>query len=320
MLFRLADNWLQRRLRPEGGPVVLEGNRIYIMPDANGLLCGLVLLALLVGSLNFSLSLGFVLTFLLVGVFLVSLLHTWRTLRGVRVSFGNAQPVFAGGQARFLVGLEDLDGRERRVVGVEPADGATPPAFADVPAHRMVRLPLLVPAAHRGWLSPGRTRLFTRYPLGVVVAWCYVEPRVRCLVYPAPESNHPPLPIHAAGLGEGKLMGEEGDDFAGLRPYRQGDSLRHVHWKAAARQEGLPVKQFAGQARAELWLEWGMLAGMGVEERLSRLCRWVLDAQRAGVRYGLRLPGTVIPPDHGDEHRHRCLEALALFPPGGAGS
>jgi uncharacterized protein (DUF58 family) len=50
-----------------------------------------------------------------------------------------------------------------------------------------------------------------------------------------------------------------------------------------------------------------------VESRLSILCRWALQAEQRGQQYGLRLPGTAIPPGRGEAHRTRCLEALALF-------
>ena len=43
------------------------------------------------------------------------------------------------------------------------------------------------------------------------------------------------------------------------------------------------------------------------------LCHWVLQADRFGQSYGLRVPGNTIVPARGDAHRTRCLEALALF-------
>ena len=46
--------------------------------------------------------------------------------------------------------------------------------------------------------------------------------------------------------------------------------------------------------------------------RLSRLAAWVLQAEKLGENYGLRLPGQEIPPGTGEAHKRRCLEALAL--------
>ena len=50
-----------------------------------------------------------------------------------------------------------------------------------------------------------------------------------------------------------------------------------------------------------------------LEQRLSRLCGWVLEAERSGANYGLRLPGTEIAPGRGELHRAACLQALALY-------
>ena len=81
-----------------------------------------------------------------------------------------------------------------------------------------------------------------------------------------------------------------------------------------ARDDSLLTKQFSGRAASELWLDWTMTPpGAGVEARLQRLSRWIIDAHAAGLAFGLRLPGVTHPPASGDAQRERCLEALALF-------
>ena len=75
---------------------------------------------------------------------------------------------------------------------------------------------------------------------------------------------------------------------------------------------GIPLKLFAGASVADLALRWDDTAGP-TEERLSQLCRWVLDADSRGYRYALSLPGLEIPGDSGEAQRAHCLEALALF-------
>ena len=131
---------------------------------------------------------------------------------------------------------------------------------------------------------------------------------------PRPEPGQIPLPAPCAGDTTGLVSGRGQDDFSGLRPYQRGDSLRHVAWKAAARAEPLMTKQFTGLAAGELWLEWdAMPADFGLEARLSRLTRWVLEASHGGHAYGLRLPSMVIAVGSGPAHQSRCLTALALF-------
>jgi uncharacterized protein (DUF58 family) len=79
------------------------------------------------------------------------------------------------------------------------------------------------------------------------------------------------------------------------------------------------TKLFSGRADTELWLDWRATpTTLGIEGRLSRLTRWVIDAHAASISFGLRLPGIELPPAPGDAQRERCLEALATFNEGRA--
>ena len=102
-----------------------------------------------------------------------------------------------------------------------------------------------------------------------------------------------------------------------MRAYRRGDPLKLVVWKKAAKSLGTGtddlVSRDAQQAqRHELWLDMNLATLQNPEARISRLTAWVLQADRLGVDYGLRVAGTEIAPDTGPAHRRRCLEALAL--------
>ncbi len=311
LLNLLIRNSAFRRRGPETGPVTLHRKRIFIVPTRHGLLFGLVLLLMLASSINYGLSLGFAMTFLLTGLGLVSILHTHRNLSGLTVRPGRTDPVFAGQRARFSVHLENRARLDRLAIGLARADGEE--AFCDVPAGCGAGLAVGVPAGRRGLLKAGRFSLFTRFPLGLFRAWSNLELDMSCLVYPRPEAGRVALPGLRAGQGQGAEHGAGSEDFSALRPYRHGDSPRHIAWKALAREHGVLTKQFSGAARGELWLDWDSLAGMETERRLSRLCRWVLEAHAAGASFGLRLPGRVVPPGHGEVQRRRCLEALALY-------
>jgi uncharacterized protein (DUF58 family) len=157
--------------------------------------------------------------------------------------------------------------------------------------------------------------LQTRFPLGLFRAWTYLEPAVECIVFPRPETPPVPLPLPSAEPGEGAATALGNEDFSGLRAYHVGDSPRRIAWKAAAQDRGLLSKVFAGQADSELWLDWNLLPqALATEQRIARLTRWVLDADAAGLAYGLRLPAETIAPGAGAAQRNQCLEALALVP------
>lgn len=308
---RLA-NWLYGFTPPEVGTVVLVHRRVYIVPTRLGWLFALTLLVLLIGSINYALSLGFALTFLLAGMGLAGMVHTARNLARMAVSVGRAEPVFVGEAAQFRIYLEARGAFDRPAILARHVRSRSQ-LVVDVPVGGMAEVVLAVPAERRGWLPLGRVMLETRFPLGTFRAWSYVEPDARCLVYPRPERS--PLPAASAESASGGMRSPVpgNDDYAGLRAYQLSDSPRHVAWKAVARSEDMLTKQFSGEAAAELWLDWNRLpGGLGVEQRLSRLAGWVLAADRGGQPYGLRLPGTQVGPGRGDRHRAACLQALAL--------
>lgn len=305
---------------PVDAPLRLDRRRIYILPTRAGLGFALLLLFMLIGAINYNNSLAYLLTFLLTSVSVVAILHTYRGLPGLRLSLGPPPAVFAGEPVQVPVFVDNTAGPARYALVFAFPGGA--PVRADLGADQITRIDLSWPSLHRGRHRIGRFTVSTRFPLSLFRAWSPVELYGDVLVYPRPA---PATPLPALGRYQPDLSGDQGagaDDFAGFRPYHPGDSLRHVHWKAFARGQELLTKRFGGDRAESLWLDWAATRG-DTETRLSVLCRWVLEAERVGLHYGLRLPGPAlageaasgsgIEPAHGPAHRHRCLSELALY-------
>lgn len=296
---------------PEHGPIRLTQRRVYILPTGYGVAFATALLLMLIGSINYTLALGYVLTFSLSGMALVSMLHTYRNLAGIVIHAGRVEPVFAGEPALFDLHCENPSATDRFSITATCGDTAT---TFDAPAGRTTVIRLAVPAMQRGELVLGRVTLEGRYPLGIFRVWSYVQPDMRTLVYPRPARS--PLPPFAAKpeTGDAASIGAGVDDFAGFRAYQPGDSPRHVAWKHAERGGPLLAKSFSGTGAGELWLDWSELPrALDVESRLSRLTGWVVAADAGGCAYGLRLPGKELPIGQGSAHRANCLAQLALF-------
>lgn len=307
---RLNKLFARRRV-PRGQTITLERRHIYALPTRYGFLFAIMLFVMLLGSTNYNNSLGFMLTFLLASLVLISILYTYRNIARLELTAGRCVPAYAGGHARFVVHVHDHEQVQRHALWIAPKRGTA--VTLDVTPGTSETGELSLPAPRRGHLALPRLTVSTTFPLGLVRAWSYVELDMDCLVYPQPASNGP-LP-HARRQGLGERSGSEpgSDDFLGFRAYQSGDSLRHVHWKALARELPLLTKQFAASESPELWLEWTALPSLDSEARLRVLCRAVIEVERLGRRYGLRMPGVTIAPGLGDAHRQACLEALALY-------
>lgn len=310
-LRRRVRSWARQRQGDDPDPVTLHRGRIYILPSRQGLVFIAMLLVMLIGSMNYNNSLALALTFLLGSLLLISMHHCHRNLAGVQIRFAGAEPVFAGQTARFRLRICNDSASCR--FGIRLATDVQASRAVDVaPASNEV-LELNLPTVSRGTLKLDRFGISTSYPFALFKVWAWLHMPLATVVYPRPAAAGLPPPPVQTDTG-GALDSHDGDnDFAGLRAFRPGDKPRHVAWKAYARDEELKVKQYAGTDVATHWFDWNAVHEADPERRLSQLTRWVIDAQRRGDAYGLRLPDETIDPDLGRAHRRRCLTALALF-------
>ncbi len=308
-------NWKNflRTARANNTPTVLSRRHIYILPTRYGWLFAVVLIGMLVGSINYTLSLGFALTFLLVGMGgIMAMLHTWRNLAYLSLDKRRVEPVFAGEEAVFGIVVIEPKNRARYAIAAHFDD--ITPVYADIAASGQATLKLKLPTKKRGWLHASRITFFTEFPLSLFHTWSYVELDCRCLVYPHPAPAGLAVPNASDEGATGTIGTSSGDDdFVGHRNYRFGDSPKRVDWKASSREQGLLTKNFQGEAQSSLWFDWALTPGTDTEQRLSQLTRWVVDAHSGRKSYGLRLPQQEIAQNTGEAHYHHCLQTLALM-------
>ncbi len=315
--FRIRERfrrWWQARL-PLSDTLVLHQRNTYIVPSRAGLLLGATLTVLLIASVNYQLNLGYLLTFLLAGCAAVGMHVTHGTLRGLRLNLAPPEPQFAGGSATLAISLTNDRASVRYGIGLAVLDMVSDDrwVWCDVPAQGSTVVQVAFRPERRGLHPVPPLTAETRFPLGTFRVWTIWRPAARVLVYPAPEASPPPLPppLALGGTAATQPMVAAGE-FDGVRAYRHGDPLRSVVWKKAAKTDEL-VSRDSGQARRhELWLDLAQAGGADLERRLSRLAAWVLQADKLGLDYGLRLSGQAIAPANGPAHRRHCLEALAL--------
>jgi uncharacterized protein (DUF58 family) len=310
--------WWETRL-PRTDTLTLTQRNVYILPTRAGIMFCLTLLVLLLASVNYQLSLGYALTFLLAGSGIVSMHQTHAMLRGLTLHLRTPQPVFAGDSALLDIALTSPDDKARFGLGLRvQSTPKTALTWTDVPARARSTVQIGYSPAVRGRHAVPTLHIETRFPLGLFRAWSVWRPEAQLLVYPRPESPAAPLPAARpmAGAAVTQRRSDSGE-VEGIRSYRRGDSMKLVVWKKSARslESGgeLISRDTSAALGQELELDWQQCVGLDQEARLSRLAAWVLAADRAAIAYALRLPGTELPRAEGETQRHRCLEALALW-------
>ncbi|QSA96483.1 DUF58 domain-containing protein [Methylococcus sp. EFPC2] len=289
------------------GPIQLDHRRVFILPNRRGWALALLLTIQVLTATQYSNNLTFILTFLLASIALLGILYGFRNLAGIRLRRGRVSPVFVGEKAHFELHIDNPTTAPRLAIVLTLEQ--SPKLTIHLPPGESLTIPLPVPAERRGWLNLPTVTLSSTFPLGLFRAWSPVNLKQRVLVYPRPSPDPLPFPEHPGT--EGHRL--DHDDFHGFQSYQPGDPLRHIHWKGVAKGQGVHIKEYRGAEHHELLFDWVLTPGKDTEAKLSRLCRWVIDAESAGIPYSLRIPGLSVLPGRGPLHMSRCLEGLALF-------
>lgn len=289
--------------------------KVVLRPTRHCVILVMVFIAMLWAAVNYDNNLVYGLLFALISIFLVSAIHTLRNVRRLKVLPGHVAPVFAGDDLAFAVQVLNHSQQESAMIVVtHPSyplvDGGARVEAVGAESGEVAHL--AVPVQKRGRFELDSVLLGSSYPLGLLRAEIALPLHLSAIVYPRPYGNRP-WPESVADYrtqDDGHLAG--GDDFYGVRLYRPGESQRHIDWKAVARGRPLMAKEFAGSGTGRMWFQWEDVSNAGVEARVSQLTQWVVEADEARCRYGLRLPGLEIAPGTGPVHYHECLRALAL--------
>jgi uncharacterized protein (DUF58 family) len=309
---RYFDNWFDIHNPPSRDAIVLHNRRLYILPTRFGYLFEIMQLLLFFAAINYQNSMAFILTFMLASLGIISLWHTHKNLLGIKVRLQIPRPVFNGEPCELKFEVSHANNSRRFAIGIEYA-GEAPVYLRLEPAGSTVAK-LKIPTTRRGQFKPSGITVFTRYPTGLFHAWGWLKFDLPILIYPRPAAR---IKLQQSMVeqydGQVSTSTIEGDDFAGLREHREGESLRHISWKAYAQGRGLLTKTFQGQARPTFWIDWQLLGEDSLEDKLSFMTALVLAAENQEQKYGLRLPGTTIEQAFGNSHKHACLQALATF-------
>jgi len=302
-------SWMDRRL-PAATEVKLNHKNIFIFPSRAGLGFLFFILILLLVAINFENSQIYALTFLLSGIFAVSILHTYSNLAGLSLQAQHAEPAFAGREAVFTVKL--CRRYRRKIYGIQLSWQDKRSEWVDLHKEPEQSVAMRFRTGPRGICNPGRLKVETRYPLGIITAWTWVDLKMQTLVYPHPAGNDCVQSTGAVADIEGKLEMAGSDDYHALRSYHPGDSIRSVAWKQYAKTGALNTKQFVDYFDQRQWLDWEQTQG-STEQRLSQLCLWALQAETGVNEYGMRLDNLTLPPGRGKHHLDKVLATLATY-------
>lgn len=274
----------------------------------------LTLVILLMG-INYANNLIYALAYFLMSLLIIGYLQTQAQLTGLEFKQWRCDTIFSGQNILYQIQISKKAkyNTEAKSWGLYAGYGTLdiPQLYLSSKLTKQLNFKILV--NKRGLYQHDRVNVLSTYPFGLFRASMSTPKLPECFVYPQAIGQ---IPLSKIITGDTASHHIESESITSIRTYVAGDNLSRVAWKSLARRDELMTKEFDGaQGDPVLILNWQQqeLALLAIEPRLSQLCKWILEADRAGKEFSLILPNNIIPAGTGSAHLHSCLQALALF-------
>ncbi|MGM0533668.1 MAG: DUF58 domain-containing protein [Campylobacterota bacterium] len=157
----------------------------------------------------------------------------------------------------------------------------------------------------RGKARIRRLWLQSYFPFGHIRFGKYLQVDTEYIVYPKPAGRDLKKEFYRQLARYGQL-----ESFDDLKPYEQGEKLSTVHWPSVAKGEPMSKRFTYSKDDIKLIFDFQTIPG-SVEQRLSQICLWVLQASSAHIAYEVRLKTRHY--SSKKEDTYAILEKLALY-------
>ncbi len=278
--------------------------RVSTTANGIGFLCSVLVLFLF--GVNYNSNLLFTMCFILIGVMIVCFWLNITNIRAIKGVAVTVQPVHQGQTLEYKIDVLD-EGKRDHVDLLANGEWV-----ADVANAEQQQWIINNRANKRGQQEASLLRISSRWPLGFFKSARNLIELPPVVVYP---EVAPACAARPSIEGDEAHLHNDADSLVGLKEYQAGDNARRIDWRAMARRDQLQVKLFdGGSGDASVWLDWDDTMDLVYEQRISCLCRWMIDYYQQGTEFGLRLPGFGAAPANSYSHLHQCLYQLASMP------
>lgn len=238
----------------------------------------------------------------------------WLNIRKLTLKTLQLEPIYALQTNSIKVQLEKAQGKYLSGVTVSLTDevfAGSKARHVSLGSDKLVNTEVTLKPLARGRFAMNNIQLSYHDSLGL---WHWKKnctSEAMLWVYPTPQGK---LALPKPKAKQGTYLKREQGDFSHVRSYQRGDSLNHIAWKQMARTGDVMTKEFdGGEGLRQTILSYQEMKSGDTEQRLSQLCRWILDSHQKQLKYSLELPNQTIDAAQGEAHKEVCLQALAQF-------
>ncbi|WP_261593856.1 DUF58 domain-containing protein [Pseudoalteromonas holothuriae] len=298
------------RKKHSANTILLKHNTIYVLPSTMGVgFIAVSLLNFLLG-INYQNNLLLGVSYLMAMLLIVALLYGYLNLSGTQVKLASISSAHC--QTPPFVTFEVFNKNQLFDFHIEHQYLLSHIHVAHIEQRQMIATPL---SYTRGKHQLGAFKFVSHFPFGLVTVWSYLYSDKYIFSYPNPTSDSQQHQLFTSTTQSdlNSTTAQSNDEFKQLIPYQLGMSMHRVSWRHYAKTEQLLVKDYEGDDSAHcLGFDFDQLQGT-IEERLSKLCYLVLQAEENEQAYALKLGTQQFNTALGQLHKIKCLEALSEY-------
>lgn len=283
-----------------------------------------------IAAINTGNNLLYLIVAALLSIIIISGFISESTLRGINVGRRLPARIFKGVPVAVSIRISNrkkfLPSFSFNVKEIDSAGLIPEPSYVlKLPASQETGRSARYVFNRRGEFTLSGVKVSTRFPFGLFLKGKRELIRDTVLVYPSIDPSNikglfePQSPSH---YGLSRPEKGSGAQIHGLRDYRLEDDSRHIHWKSAARQSRLLLKEFEREEDKKVYIAFDNYMTPDPErfEALVDKAAALTDYfMKKGFSVGLKTLGRNIPASSGPDHLFRILRALALMEPVGGG-
>ncbi len=221
----------------------------------------------------------------------------------LQAAFDHSERLYAGEKGRCFFRISNP--AETAAWAIRLHCDKTVAQIPRIDPYAVVQALLWVTPEKRGRFQCDSCTLQSLFPLSTVRFVLSMEQCLDTIVYPRPSGE----PLRSFLMRQKAHFGEE-KDFDGLAAYSGSESLSRIHWPSVAKGE--PAVKVFERERQTGRLEFDFYRSAKSDEtRLSQLCLWVLECERTGQLFSVRMPHKTLQSDKAGIDA--ILEYLALY-------
>ncbi|MDR3355148.1 MAG: DUF58 domain-containing protein [Synergistaceae bacterium] len=265
-------------------------------------------------------NLHYLATALLLGYMSASGVAGRSNLMGVDVSLSFPDEIYAG--APFLLTVDVTNTRRRvPVFLIDVKVGGTNLFFPVIQPGECKSGSVVFSFPSRGYNFVGEIEVSSVYPFNFFKRYKQMDQESGMIVFPRKASLHEEamfVDTDDPSVQPAAIQPPQEADIVGVRPYSEGDPMKHVHWKSSARTGRLNTKLYDGSPddgghKSGGIIDLDGLEQYGLERALSIASREISDSLRSGAAIGVASGGTLRQPAGSKSDKLSMLAWLALY-------